>query len=197
MPDIDLAAADPVARIVAWLRARPKVKIELGLAPDADARDYIGDRDLAPYPRLLVSDPPGGTMRNLRWLMAPAVQLEAIGDLDGRPGKAQLRRILLVALQEVALLPEQPAQPGEAVITNIGGDGSIGGVPKPNGQPRYLATVYPSIHPPVPASEPVGAVQAPVGVTRPAPVTAPALGRVARAQPVGRRGGVARRDTKG
>lgn len=197
MPDIDLAAADPAAEVVAALRASPEVKHELGLGPDDDAAGYIGDWDGTPYPRLIVSDPPGGTNRNLRWLMAPAVQLEAVGDLSGKPGKAQLRRILYTALQVLATLPDRPTQPGRPVITNVESNAAGGQVPLPDGRPRYLATVLVSIHPPQPVSEPVGAAPGPVGVSRPPAVTVPALGQPQRTTAGRRRGGaVARGSTR-
>jgi hypothetical protein len=92
MPPADLAAADPVSVVVARLR-RPgdtRVRAELGLGPDDDASAHIGSRNVPPYPRLIISDPPGGSNRGLRWLMSPSVQVEAVGDLDGRPGEVPL-----------------------------------------------------------------------------------------------------------
>jgi hypothetical protein len=108
-----------------------------------------------PYPRLIISDPPGGSNRGLRWLMSPSVQVEAVGDLDGRPGEAALRRLLFVALADLAAIPDDPTAPGEPVVTAVTADGSAGKVPLPNGQPRYLSTVGVYLHPPQPQPEPV------------------------------------------
>jgi hypothetical protein len=180
MPDIDLAAADPVAVVVARLRGSDKVKTELGFTADDDVDDHIGLRNVVPYPRLIVSDPPGGSLRGLRWLMSPIVQVEAVGDLDGRPGAAALRRLLLVALQEVAGVPETPSMPGEPVVTNIGADGSLGWVPLPNGQPRYLSSVQVFLHPPLPTEQ----------------MGASAVRAMETAPKADRRSAFARRDTK-
>lgn len=201
MTDIDLAAADPVAVVVSRLRASRKVGVELGLDPDSDTfavdmADRIGDRNTAPYPRLIVADPPGGSNRGLRWLMAPAVQMEAIGDLNGRPGLAALRRILFVALQEVAAIPDTPVGPGEPVVTAVTADGSGGKVPLPNGQPRYLSTVILSIHPPVPVSEPVAAPAPVRAVSAPEPASEPVRAVTRTLTTGGRRDAMARRDTK-
>lgn len=156
MPDVDLAAADPVAVVVARLR-RPgdtRVRAELGVGPDDDLGPCIGARNVPPYPRLIVSDPPGGSNRGLRWLMSPVVQIEAVGDLDGRPGKAALRRLLFVALQDIKGIPDEATPPGEPVVTEVTSDGSAGDVPLPNGQPRYLSSVNVHLHPPQPQPVP-------------------------------------------
>jgi hypothetical protein len=147
---VDLAAADPLPIVLARLRSDVRVKAALGLAPDADAAQHVGARNEAPFPRLIVTDPPGGSNRGGIWLMGPVVQIEAVGDLDERPGKAALRRLLYTALQVCVEIPDVPTEPGQPVITAVTSDGSGGWVPLPNGQPRYLTSIGTSIHPPLP-----------------------------------------------
>ncbi|MFF4777523.1 hypothetical protein ACFY05_32170 [Microtetraspora fusca] len=139
----DLARADPLPRVITWLGAHPLMVAELG------GVDRVGLVNKPPYPRIRITDPPGDD-RDLRWLLAPVVQIEAYGDLDGSPGKAQLRWLLYLALGVLKELPEQETPAAGPVITEV--ESLLGGSwqPEPNGQPRYLAQVRVYCHP-VPA----------------------------------------------
>ncbi len=107
----------------------------------------VGAFNEPPYPRLRVLDTPGGDDRDLKWLIAPEIQLEAYGDLDGSPGKAKLREILYVALGALMELPHQPPADGYPVITGVASSRSGGWIPEPSGQPRYVTAVRLWVHP--------------------------------------------------
>lgn len=136
----DLAAADALPRVVAWLSTHSEVTASLGGSGRVSAVNE------PPYPRLRVLDT-GGDDRGLRWLLAQDVQIEAYGDLDGMPGKSELRRILYVALGAVMELPDQPQTVGYPTVTSVRTVQAGGWVPEPSGQPRYLATVRLYVHP--------------------------------------------------
>jgi hypothetical protein len=137
----DLARADPLPVVLAWLDGHPALVEALG------GTGRVGPVNEPPYPRLRVTDPPGGDDRDLRWLISTEVLLEAYGDLDGSPGKAALRRILYLAVGVLAELPGQPYQPGQPVITDVRSSRAGGWVPEPTGQPRYLGSVRVFSHP--------------------------------------------------
>jgi hypothetical protein len=130
----DLAAADPLPRILAWLAAHPVLAGELGGPGRAGALNE------PPYPRLRVNHQ-GGDDRDLRWLIAPEYQIEALDDLDGTTGRARLHRLTYLALGALAELPDQPVPPGGPVITSVTSIRGAGWLPLPTGQGRYLAVV--------------------------------------------------------
>lgn len=138
----DLTDVDPVAVARAFLLTRSAVTEALG-------GDQIGSHNEPPYPCVVLSDPPGND-RFMRHLIAPLLQIEVLGDMDGSPGKPALRRVLYRILQELATLPEHPCVPGQPVVTDVVTSGGGGWVPMPTGQPRYLATVQMFMHPPTP-----------------------------------------------
>ncbi|MEW9530760.1 hypothetical protein [Microbispora sp. NPDC049125] len=140
----DLARAHPLARVLAWLSSHPAVTAALG------GPGRVGLYNEPPYPRLRVVDTNAGTDRDLRWLIAPEIQIEAYGDLDGTPGKAALNFILYTALGALKELPEQAAAPGEPVITHVMSSRGGGPVPEPTGQQRYVAAVLVYAHPGTP-----------------------------------------------
>lgn len=137
----DLARADPLPRIISWLSAHPALSAELGGA------GRVGAFNEPPYPRLRVLDVPGGSDRQLTWLIVKNIQIEAYGDLSGATSKADLHRALYVALGALMELTEQPVPAGQPVITTV--RSQTGGVwsPEPSGQPRYLASVMIYAHP--------------------------------------------------
>lgn len=135
-----LADADPLPRVLAWLEGHAAVTAALG------GPGRVGARNEAPYPRLRLLDV-GSDDRGLRWLIAPEVQIEAYGDMDGSPGKAELRRILYVALDALMELPDQPTPADTPVITAVVSARGGGWSPEPSGQPRYLTSVRVYTHP--------------------------------------------------
>lgn len=136
-----LADADPVPAVISFLSSHPSVVGALG-------GPRVSGHNRPPYPCIRVLDPPGGDDRSIRWLIARYVQVEALGDLDGSPGKAALARILYTALEALADLPYAPPQPGWPVITAVESASAVAWAPEPSGQPRYVAGVVVSAHPP-------------------------------------------------
>lgn len=144
----DLVDADPVGTVIAFLNANSAVLEALG------GSGRIGLLNKPPYPCLGVVDTPGGSDRNLRWLIAPEITLNLWGDLDGSPGKAELRRIMYVVLQELRDLPERPTEPGHPVVTSVESTGAVGWAPEPTGQGKYTARIQIYMHPPVSEATP-------------------------------------------
>lgn len=138
---IDIVRADPLPRVLAWLSGHAAVTAALG------GTGRVGARNVPPYPRLIITDPPGGDDRQLLWLMSKAVQVEAVGDLDGTPGKAALNAILYTALGVLVDLPDQPTPSGGPVITAVRSSVAGGWSPLPSGQPRYIAQIQVFAHP--------------------------------------------------
>lgn len=137
-----LADADPVAVALPWLnRADSYTSQEIG------ASGRVSAYNEPPYPCVRLTDPPGND-RDLVHLIAPLLQIEVLGDMDGTPGKPKLRRILYAALEDLTALPNQVAGASDAVVTYVASTGGGGWSPYPNGQPRYLATVQLYMHPP-------------------------------------------------
>lgn len=134
----DVEDADPVAVVVAYLNGHPDAQAVLGGA------GRVSSRNEPPYPHCKITDPPGDD-RDLRWLTAPLVQLETHGDLDGTPGKAQLRRIHYTLLRVLRDLPDTP-QTGP-VVTAVTYPTGGGWLPEPTSQPRYLSRVRLYLHP--------------------------------------------------
>lgn len=137
----DLVDVDVLAEAIAHLGAHPALTAALG------GPGRVGGENVPPYPRLILSDPPGGDDRGWTWLIARNVLLEAVGDLDGRPGKAALARIMRIATAALHELPTRPAVPGKAVVTAVTASGGAGYSPYPTGQPRYLVTHQVWAHP--------------------------------------------------
>lgn len=136
-----LADLHPVAVARTWLLTRSRVTDLLG------GSDGIGVRNEPPYPCLVLSDPPGDD-RFGRHLIAPLLQIEVMGDLDGNPGRNALRSLYYTVLEELVLLPEQPTDPADPfVVTEVVPTGGGGYVPLPTRQPRYLGTVRMFMHP--------------------------------------------------
>jgi hypothetical protein len=138
----DLEDADAVAVVIGYLNSLPAVTEILG------GSDRISDRNEPPYPHLKVTDTPGGSDRGMRWLIAQELTLELYGDMDGSPGKADLRRGLVRILTALRDLPDVPAVAGQPVVTSVETTGAFGFVPEPTGQPRYIARRLVYLHPP-------------------------------------------------
>jgi hypothetical protein len=136
-----LADTDPVVVALRHLRADPAVLALL----DGDAERVRGD-NVPPYPRVRLLPAPGDD-RDLLWLIAPGVQVEALGDLDGSPGPAALRRLLYTCTMSLRRLPDLPPVDGLTVVTNVAVSSPGGFVPLPNTQPRWLSTVQMHLHP--------------------------------------------------
>lgn len=137
-----LTEADPIPITRAWLLASPLVTEALG------GPDRVSAHNEPPYPCAVLTDVPGSD-RGLRHLIAPLVQVEVIGDVDGTPGKPALRRALYTILERLRDLPEtEQTDPTLPIVTAVVSTGGGGWSPLPTGQPRYLATVQVYMHPP-------------------------------------------------
>jgi hypothetical protein len=139
---VDVVDADPATVVIAYLNAHA------GLTEALGGEGRISALNEPPYPHLQVLDTPGGSDRDLTWLIAPEITLKAFGDFDGTPGKTKLRRVLYTALQALRDLPSIPTPPGQPVVTGVRFNGTGGWVPEPNGQPCYNARPQLFMHPP-------------------------------------------------
>lgn len=136
-----LADVDPFPTVITHLGNHVVVTENLG------GPGRVGDANKPPYPRIRVSDPPGGRENLQSWVIGVPVRLEALGTLDGPTvGKAQLRRILYVALGALTELPDVPVEDGQVIITDVGSSIAGGYVPLADGRPRYVATVMVTAH---------------------------------------------------
>lgn len=144
---VDLAAADPLP--VALRHLREDVAL-LALLSDDEDPTRVGPTNAAPYPRIRIRYTPGGSDRDARWLLAPEVQVEVFGDLDGSTDTPAMRQIMYRAIGRLMTLPERDPDPAEAVITSVESSGTAGPVPEPSGQPRWAATFLLYNHPPLP-----------------------------------------------
>jgi hypothetical protein len=138
----DIADADPVTVVLAWLAEHPKVTAALG-GPGR----VSGVRE-APWPHLRVAPGAGGDLRALEWATEPEVTLEVYGDPSGWPGPHALRQIALVAALAAKELVDQPAAPGQPVVSSVRPSGVLIDSPLADGQPRHIFGLLTTIHPP-------------------------------------------------
>lgn len=139
----DVVDADPVAVVIAYYLASEVLTEALGGA------GRVSGLNEPPYPHIQVLDTPGGNDRSLEWLIAPELTIKVYGDFDGSPGKAELRRVFYLALQELRDLPKRPSVPGQPVVTAVDfSRGGSGWQPEPDGQPCYFARPQIYLHPP-------------------------------------------------
>lgn len=137
-----LADCDPLAVILTALNTHATPVALLG--GEGRASGY----NRPPYPCVRVLDGPGGSDRTMNWLIAPAYDLAVFGDLDGLPGKPELRRITYGLLEFLATMPEVAAGINDPVITQVLSLSGGGWLPEPNGQPKYVSTIQVFAHPP-------------------------------------------------
>ncbi|GAA4209402.1 hypothetical protein GCM10022252_75880 [Streptosporangium oxazolinicum] len=138
----DLARTDPLPRILDWVGSHPAV-----LGVFGGAQDRVGAYSKRPYPRLRITDVPGGTDDMLTRLMAVRVQVEALGEVDGGPGKEELRRIFYTAVGALGELPAAEPTVEGPVIVRIRPAQAGGYLPEADGRPRYLGQVTVWCHP--------------------------------------------------
>lgn len=136
-----LVDVDPAALTIGYLAAHPDVIAAVG------ATGRVAGVNRPPYPRVTVTDPPGDD-RYMTWLIAPVISTEIIGDLDGSPGKAVLRRVGMTVVTVMGMWPQVSAIEGHPVICEVRSVGGLGWMPLPTGQPRYVATFRIWMHPP-------------------------------------------------
>lgn len=136
-----LVAADPAALIARYLSTHPVLLEALG------GSDRVGPRNRPPYPRVVITDQPGGTIRPTVWSIDTEYLIEVFGDPDGSHGKQQLRTIMLTVEGLLAELPNAPRAGGDPVVTSVAFFGSGGYTETADRQKRYIATVTVTSHP--------------------------------------------------
>ncbi|MFD3514912.1 hypothetical protein [Streptomyces sp. NPDC058657] len=137
----ELADADPVSAVLAWLQNHPRVTKALG------GSGRVSGIAETPWPHLRVTHGAGGDLRGLNWATTPEVTLEAYGDPGGWPGQAELRRIILVCAAAATEMPEAPHTPGQPVINGIRPSGTLLWSPLVDSQPRWLLGLLVTLHP--------------------------------------------------
>lgn len=137
----ELADADPVSAVLAWLQKHPRVVEALG------GPGRVSGIAEAPWPHLRVTHGPGGDLRDLTWATTPEVTLEAYGDPGGWPGQAELRRIILRCAAAATEMPDAQHVPGQPVISGIRPSGTLLWSPLVDGQPRWLLGLLVALHP--------------------------------------------------
>ncbi|MEU4331377.1 hypothetical protein [Nonomuraea dietziae] len=136
-----LADADPIPDALAHLTGSARLAAELG------GVGRVGAAHQPPYPRLRVRPVPGGGENLQTGEVVLLLKLEALDSVEAPVGEWQLRRILYVALEELAVLPFLPPVEGKVVITHVGSRVGGGPVPEADGRSRYIATAAIHCHP--------------------------------------------------
>lgn len=114
--DVDpvaLALADPVPVLLSFARNNPILNEEIG-----DASHFSGALR-APYPHIVLSTSAGGAPSDGFWGNHPELLLEAYSAPDGLPGKAELRRILVLTAAVLAAYPDEGLTSSVCAITNV------------------------------------------------------------------------------
>jgi hypothetical protein len=133
-----VATVDPVAIAVAELQGYTVLLDQLG----AGGAAHVSGLNEAPYCHLQVTDSAGGDDGRLLWTITGEVNVLCWGHPGGRPGPAELRRLLYVALARLARMPDRRHVPGRPVVSDVRVVGSARSQPHPaTGQPCYAATV--------------------------------------------------------
>lgn len=109
-----VADVDPVAIAVAELKAATDLLAEFG---DGGA-DHVSGLNEPPYTHLQVQPSSGGDDGRLLWTVSGEVNVLAWAYPDGRPGRAQLRRLLYLAVTHLARMPDRPHVPGRPVVVD-------------------------------------------------------------------------------
>lgn len=139
----DLADADPVAVVYAWLRQHPKVLAALG------APEHLSGIREAPWPHLVVGLGAGGAPDDHELLISePEVELVVWGHPDGSHSDPALRRLLMTAVAAVVELRTAPYDPVRPVVSRVRATTP----PQPqtlvNGQRRWRQGVTLRLRPP-------------------------------------------------
>lgn len=129
---------DHVALVLSALQASDEVLEQVGAGGPA----HVSGLNEPPYTHLQVVESSGGDDGRLVWSTTGEVQILAWGEPGGRPGKAELRRQLYVALVWLARMPDRPHVAGRPVVSDVRLVGSARWQPHPaTGQPGYGHTV--------------------------------------------------------
>lgn len=134
---------DPVAVLYDFFTDHPAVTELLG------GPGHVSGLIEAPWPHLAVTEAPQGDLRGLVWSAEYEVTLDLVGDPVGAPGQAELWRMMMRLAQIAASMPDEPATPGEPVVSRVVPSGTAAYTPLTNGQPRYVMGVYITLRPPL------------------------------------------------
>ncbi|AUY50458.1 hypothetical protein [Streptomyces sp. CB01881] len=137
----DLASLDAELLVVDWLSNHEELTGVLG------GKGRIGARNAPPYPRIRITQIPGGAAAGWRWLGTFHIQVEALGDLDRSTARPALHLAFSTAVKALHELTVRPALPGQPVVTAVQALSTGGWLPEPTGQGRYLGVVALTAHP--------------------------------------------------
>ncbi|MFC8717957.1 MULTISPECIES: hypothetical protein [Kitasatospora] len=137
----DLGSLDPEELAVTWLSGHAELTGALG------GPGRVGARNTPPYPRIRITQVPGGSAPGWRWTATFHLQVEALGDLDRSTPRPELRKAFTVAVKALHELAGQQAVPGRPVVTAVRALSAGGWLPEPTGQGRYLVVVAVTAHP--------------------------------------------------
>lgn len=140
----DLADADPVAVLLDWFKNHPAAVALLG------GSDHFSGLLEDPWPHVVLSDGPGGSMRDLVWEGEFEVMVEVYGDPMGSPGQAALRKIGIRLAKIATDLPEhQQVTATTPVVSRVRSSGVAAFQPLANGQDRFTIGLLLTIRPPL------------------------------------------------
>ncbi|MGW4891060.1 hypothetical protein ACWEQL_02155 [Kitasatospora sp. NPDC004240] len=137
----DLASLDAELLAVDWLSNHHELTAVLGGA------GRVGARNAPPYPRIRITQIPGGSAPGWRWLGTFNLQVEALGDLDRTTARPDLRLAFTTAVKALHQLTARPPLPGQPVVTFVQALSTGGWLPEPTGQGRYVGVVALTAHP--------------------------------------------------
>lgn len=133
----ELADADPVGAATGWLAGHTRL-IELHEQLATGEGRWVGTLNAPPFPRLRIADS-NADLRAMTGLQDVTLSFDVLGDLDGRPGKAALRRFAVATLEALAEITEQP-HVGGCVFSRITPGGPYWSPLAPGSQPRYVVS---------------------------------------------------------
>jgi hypothetical protein len=131
----ELADADPVGGATGWLAGHADLAALQAELATGEGR-WIGTYNAPPYPRLRITD----TSADLMLFRGPqdvTLSIDVLGDIDGRPGKAQLRRFAVAVIECLDQLTYVP-EAGGCVFSLATVTGPYWSPLPPANQPRYV-----------------------------------------------------------
>ncbi|MEV7926102.1 hypothetical protein [Kitasatospora sp. NPDC088779] len=137
----DLASLDAEELAVTWLSQHDELTGVLG------GPGRVGARNAPPYPRIRITQVPGGSAPGWRWTATFHLQVEALGDLDRSTPRPVLRLAFTTAVKALHELAAQEGKPGRPVVTAVRALSAGGWLPEPTGQGRYVGVVAFTAHP--------------------------------------------------
>lgn len=133
----ELADADPVGAATGWVAGHEHLAALQAELATGEGR-WVGVGNAPPFPRVRITDTSADQLL-LRGPSDVTLQLEWLGDPDGRPGKAQLRRFAVATLEVLDQLTYAPAVSG-VVFSRLVATGPYWSPLPPNNQPRYVGS---------------------------------------------------------